>query len=64
MIDGAPEIMLDAIYPNEHLIEMPAPKKIEPSANALFTNLCGENRAEAVPPKADSLVADVDALFE
>ena len=64
MIDGAPKIMLDAVYANENLVDMPAPERIQPSVNALFLYLRGEHWAEAVPPELDSLVADINATFE
>jgi hypothetical protein len=37
--------------------------EIRPLMNAPFTDLCGEHRAEPVPPETHGLVADVDAAL-
>ena len=64
MIDGAPKIMLDAVYANENLVDMPAPERMRPSVNASFLDLRGEHWSEAMLPEPDGLVADIYATFE
>jgi len=52
-----------AVDLHEHLVQMPAPVRIRPLMNAPFTDLCGEHRAEPVPPETHGLVADIDAAL-
>ena len=56
--------MLDAVDPNENLINMPAPELVRPPMNPPLADLCGEYWSEAVPPEPNGLMADIDAPFE
>lgn len=64
-IQGAPEVVLLAVDPDEHLIQMPSPERIASlPMNAPLPDLRGEHRTEPVSPEPQSLVADVDAAFK
>ena len=61
MIDCAPKVAEPAVDLHKHLIEMPTPLWIAaPARDPLLSDLGGEYRTKSVPPKPDSLVADVD----
>jgi hypothetical protein len=61
MVDCAPQIAELAVDLHKHLIQMPAPLRIDAHVrDASLTNLGGEHRAKPVPPEPDGLVADVD----
>ena len=61
MIDRAPEVAQLAVDLDVHLIEMPAPLRMDAHLrDAPPADLGGEHRAEPVPPEPDGLVADVD----
>ena len=64
VIDGAPEVMADAIDADEDFVDMPAPEREGPMSDTPLPDLRGEHGAEADLPEADGLVADVDATFE
>jgi hypothetical protein len=42
IIDGAPEVFLDVVDTEEHLIDVPSPKRIRLLANAPFPDFCGD----------------------
>ena len=64
MIDRSPEVMHLAIDLHVDLVEMPTPWGVDPHAiDALFADFGSEHRAEAVPPKPDGFMADIDPAF-
>ena len=61
VIDSPPEIAELAVDLHEDLIQMPTP--LGEAAHVRYSplsDLSGEHRAKPVPPKSDSLMADVD----
>ena len=59
--DSAPLVTALAVDLHKHLVEMPAPVRVCPyPINALPPDLGGAHRAEAVPPEAHGLVANID----
>ena len=64
MIDGPPQVVGDTVDLHENLVEVSPPVgQGPPSLDPLATDLGGEHWAEAVPPAAHSLVADLDPAF-
>jgi hypothetical protein len=64
MIDSPPEVMHFAIDFHERIVEMTPPMCLGPhTINPLPPDFSGEQRAEAVPPKPDGFIADVDATL-
>ena len=53
-----------AIYPDEHLVEVPAPLRKRPMMKASFPDCGGEHRAEPVPQVPNRLVTDIDPPLE
>ena len=53
-----------AIDLHEDLVQVPAPARIRMVLNAPFPDLCGEHRAEPVPPEPYRLVADINTALE
>lgn len=65
MIDGAPEIEHLSVDLHVHLVEMPAPvAEALHAADPLPADISSEQRTEPVPPKAHSLMTDIDAALE
>src|SRR5271170_3827769 len=61
VIDRSPEIAELAVDLHKDLIQMPPPLgEAAQMRNPLLSDLCREHRAKSVPPKSDSLMADVD----
>ena len=61
MVDGAPEIMLDAIDLHEDLIEMPLPLSILSHVrSALRSDLTSEDWTKAINPKPHAFMADIN----
>jgi hypothetical protein len=61
VIDSSPEVAELAVDLHKDLIQMPPPLgKAAQMRNPLLSDLCREHRAKPVPPKSDSLMADVD----
>jgi hypothetical protein len=59
LIDGAPEIVLHALDPDEHLVEMP----LVPWSWPVASQAIGETRAEFLAPAAHRLVGDNNAAL-
>jgi hypothetical protein len=57
LIDGAPEVVVNAVDAQEHLVEMPGVARLRPPA----TQPAGEVGAEPDGPLPDALVRDHDA---
>jgi hypothetical protein len=65
MINGPPEVVHLFVNLHLHLVEVPLPLAILAHAiDALSADLGCKDRAEAVPPIADSFMADLDAAFK
>ena len=61
MINGAPEIMPDAIDLHENLIQVPLPLRVLAHVRRpLRSDLAGEDWTKPVDPKTNAFVADVD----
>jgi hypothetical protein len=61
MIDSPPQVAELAVDLHEHLIQMPTPLgEAAQTRNPVLSDLCREHRANPVPPKSDSLMADID----
>jgi len=64
VIHSPPKIVRLAVDLHEYLIQMPLPVCPRPhSINPSAANFSGKQRAKSVPPKANGLMADVDAAF-
>ena len=64
MIDGSPRVMSLTVDFHEHLIKMPLPAcPRPPSINPSAPNLSGKQWAKSVSPKADRLMAGLDATL-
>jgi len=61
VIYRTPQIMRLAIDPHEDFVQVPTPLRIRSSLNAMFSDLVGEHRTEAVPPEPHRLVTDINA---
>ena len=61
LIDRAPEIVLHALDPNEHLIEIPLVSWLRPAAAAAYA--ISEIRAEFLAPPPHRLIGDDNASF-
>ena len=59
VVDRAPQVMRLAIYPNENLVQVPAPVRIRTIMNPAFPDLRSKHRAKTVPPEPHRLVEDV-----
>ena len=65
VIHGAPEVMHLAVDLHVDLVEVPAPMpEALHTANPLTPDICGKQRTEPVPPKANGFVTDIYAAFE
>ena len=61
MVDGAPEIAERAVDLHKDLVQVPSPLRITAHVRyPLLSDLGGKHRATPVPPRPDSLMADVD----
>ena len=64
MIYSTPEVVGHPVDLHHDLVEVPAPVRQGPhSLDPLAPDLGGKHRAEPVPPKPHSLVADLDATL-
>jgi hypothetical protein len=63
VVDGSPEVVPLAVDLHENLVKMPPPVARLHALDAALADLGGEDRAEAVPPEPDRLVADLDAAL-
>ena len=64
MVDGAPEVMLDAIDLHENLVEVPLPLGVQAHARgALRSDLSGEDRSKSIHPEPHAFMAYVDPAF-
>ena len=62
MINGAPEIMPDAIDLHEDLIEMPLPLRVLAHVRRpLRSDLAGEDWSKAIAPEPHALMANINA---
>ncbi|MGB6907501.1 MAG: hypothetical protein WBE04_10370, partial [Methyloceanibacter sp.] len=57
-------IMRLSIDPDEYLVQVSAPLRKRPMMKASFPDRGRKHRTEAIPPKPNRLVADVDAPLE
>ena len=63
MVHGAPKVVPLKVDLHENLVEVPLPVARSHPFDPAFSYLVGEHRAEPVPPKSNSFVADLDAPF-
>jgi len=64
MINGSPKVIRCAINFHENLVEMPSPVRTRDwTGGSSFPDLCGKQKTEPVPPKADRFVTNIDATF-
>jgi hypothetical protein len=64
VIDGSPEVMHLAVDLHIDLVQVPSPVGVGSHAiDTLTPDFSGEHWAEAVPPEADRLVADIYAVL-
>ena len=64
VIDGAPEVMLDAVDFHEDFIEMPVPLSMLTHVGCtLGSDLAGEDRTKTIDPKPDAFMADIDSTL-
>ena len=65
MVDGPPEIVEFAVYPDENFVEMPGPVRVVGVLEAASSDRLREEWTEPVPPESHCLMRDVDtALVE
>ena len=63
VIHGPPKIMRLAIDLHENLIQVPLPVRVRMTIDPTFPKISSKQRSKPVPPKANCLVADLDAAF-
>ena len=64
MIDGAPEVVLDAVNPHENLVEMPLPLSVLAHVGrALRSDFADEEWAKPIDPESHAFMADIDPAF-
>ena len=64
VIHSPPKVVRIVFNLNEHLIQVPLPIQIcAHLADPFLADLNSKQRAKAVPPKPNRLIADVDAAF-
>src|SRR6056297_1950152 len=63
VIDGAPKVVTLAVDLHEHLVQVPSPVAGLHALDAPLADLGGKERAKAMPPEPDCLVADLDAAL-
>ena len=63
MVHGAPKVVPLTVDLHENLVKLPLPMARSQPLDPAHLDLIGEHRAEPVPPKSNSFVADLDAPF-
>lgn len=63
VINGAPEVVKLSVDFDEDLVEVPGPVRKFLTGYPPLADLRREHRPEAVPPKSNGLVRDIDAAF-
>ena len=64
MVNSPPEVVGFTVNLYEHLVQMPLPIRMSTKLlNPFSSDLRGEQRSKAIPPKPHSLMADFDPAF-
>jgi hypothetical protein len=63
VIHRSPQVVPLAVDLHEHLVQVPPPVAGLNALDAALPDFGGEDRAKAMPPKPDGLMADLDAAL-